>query len=602
MLGPRGWSEIGHASSDGDASQVADWWHRAGHRRSDFQDEGFELAELVLGGGWCRRRVINLHFLEERRGEWHLSVDFEVPTRSGGLELCTAGRGQLWLPVAMYRKHLLPITHMEVRDEEDRIVSTATSAVSVQLAFAMLVGTAARTSLDLDGVIPLLWKIAAPNSVASDQALDELMAVHWPPAAAGGAEEDRQRFLLTLRCLAGSSLVVCELPRADLGRQRILNLSSDGPVRVSRRFWEMVGWRPLTVAPRVVFGGNARSYHMEIAPPQQILVADARLLFSYFRSQTAPSVGRELTRPHAREPIGLRIRIWRWWVGGSLHREKRQREEVPLTVAIRRQCLERYWNQVEGSADPMTGHIRAGGSCLPRTCEGRDVYGIFQLYPQYVGLLTQFLLVGLVNVAFLAAVTWGLDTSRMAGLTALHPDVLIIAAFAVAGIGGGITIVPREHVLTTFVLRPWRQYMLFILFLTLLGPALVLLCGRNWNPGGTGWSIPPWLQCVLAVASGLAGLAFLVMFAISMNVRKAETRGTRRTERIGLRFRLSQYRHGSAPSERDLPSQPERYRQRQLDMIEALYVDLYLRDAPQRCLLDRGVPPSVRHDPAERGF
>ncbi|MGA2835280.1 MAG: hypothetical protein ABSF84_01655 [Acidimicrobiales bacterium] len=582
---------------------MAEWWAGAdANRRRTFLYEGRELARLVLEGQWCRRRVINLHFLEERRGEWHGSVDFEVPRRAGAIKLCAAGRGLVWIPVAMYRKHVLPITHMEVRDEQDHIVPTASSAVSTQLAFAMLMGTAARTSLDVARAAPLLWRIAAPNSVASDRALAEFMEEHWPSAAAGGSEVDRQRFLLTLRSLVGSALVVSELPADELGRQHILNLRSDGPVRVSRRFWEMAGWRPLTVAPRVVFGGNARSYHMEIAPPQQILVADSRLIFSYFRDSKEPHTGRELTRPHVREPLGPGKRLWRWWAGGSLRRRRRQEDEEPLTQAIRRQCMERYWDQIEGSAEPMTAHVRARGERFPGAFEGRDVYGIFQFYPAYVGLLTQFLLVGFVNVAFLGAVAWGLDSSRLTRLMALHPDVLLIAAFAVVGIGGGITIVPREHVLTTFVLRPWRQYLLVILFLTLLGPALVLLYGRNWTWTGTAWSIPNWLDDFLLGAVSLAGLTWLVLLAITANVRKAETRGTRRWQRVGLRFRLSRYRHGTAPDEWGPGDRSEEQQEKQLDMIEALYVDQYLRDGSQRTLLDRGVPVSVRHEPAGRGF
>ena len=36
-------------------------------------------------------------------------------------------------------------------------------------------------------------------------------------------------------------------------------------------------------------------------------------------------------------------------------------------------------------------------------------------------------------------------------------------------------------------------------------------------------------------------------------------------------------------------------------MIEALFVDQYLRDESQRELGNRGVPPSIRHESRERG-
>ncbi len=38
------------------------------------------------------------------------------------------------------------------------------------------------------------------------------------------------------------------------------------------------------------------------------------------------------------------------------------------------------------------------------------------------------------------------------------------------------------------------------------------------------------------------------------------------------------------------------------EMIEALYVDQYLRDAAQGELANRGVPPSIRHESSERGI
>jgi hypothetical protein len=601
-VGQRGWPEIRRFESDVDAEDVAAWWNRAGFRRDQFAAQGRKLAGLVFEGDWCRRRVVNLHFVEERRGEWHSSVDFEVPSQLDHLELCDAGRHRRWLPLAMYRKHLLPITHMQARDEEDRIVPTASSAVSAQLAFAILMGTAALTSLDLSLAAPLLWRIACPNSVASDEALAELLRRNWPAANIGGLAAHREEFLLYLRCLAGSALVVYELPRDQAGEQRVLNLYSDGPVRVSRRFWEMTGWRPLTVAPRVVFGGNAVSYDVEIAPPQQILVADSRLIFSYFQPPQVQATGYPLEPPTERTPLTAGERLWRWWIAGSLHRPRKHGPEEPLTVSIREQSMKRRWDQVEGSAEPNTAHVRVRGSRLPRISQGRDIYAIFQFYPQYVGQLLQFLFVAGINVAFLAIVTRSVDDPAMKPLLAQHPDILLIAVLAVVGIGGGITVVPREHVLTTFVLKPWRQYVVVILFLTLAGSALVLVYGRHWSPPGTTWSVPAWTHELLRGATSLAALTWLVLAAITWRVRKAETRGTRCWRRIGLRFRLAQYPCGKALDERALGAVPGDQKARQRAVIESLYVDQYLRDDSQRVLLNRGIPVSIRHEPPERGF
>ena len=606
-VGQRGWPEIRQFESDLDAEAVAAWWDRAGFRRSEFTAQGRSLATLVLDGDWCRRRVINLHFVEERRGKWHSSVDFEMPRELDHLELCDAGRKRRWLPVAMYRKHLLPITHMQTRDEDDRIVPTASSAVSAQLAFAMLMGRASLTSLDLSLAAPLLWRIACPNSVASDEAMAEFLKRHWPTASLGQSLLHRQQFLLALRCLAGSALIVTEVHEKDRGEQRVLNLYSDGPVRVSRRFWEMAGWRPLTVAPRVVFGGNAVSYDMEIEPPQQILVADSRLLFSYFQprqslSPPEPELGHPLDPPAPRPPLKAGHRLWRWWIAGSRHRPKRHGPEDALTLSIREQSMDRRWDHVEGSAEPMTAHVRVRGSRFARMGQGRDVYAIFQFYPQYVGQLLQFLFVGGINLAFLAIVTRSVHDPTMEPLLAQHPDVLLIAVLAVVGIGGSITLVPREHVLTTFVLRPWRQYVVVILFLTLAGSALVLVYGGPWGMTGRPWSVPGWTHGLLRAATWLAFVTWLVLAAITLRVRKAETRGTRSWKRVGLRFRLAQYPCGKALDERGLGAITDDQRVRQRAAIESLYVDQYLRDDSQRVLLNRGIPVSIRHEPTERGF
>ncbi len=542
----RGWPELEHFENDGDADAVGSWWDKPSTRTSDFASQGREINDLVLEGDWCRRRVVNLHFLEERRGKWHSSVDFEVPSRMRTLELCKAGRGLIWLPLITYRKLLLPITHMHARDEQDGNVPTATSAISAQLAFAILIGNAERTSLDLSRAAPLLWRIACPNSVESERALTGLLR-QWPGISTGERHTDRRKFLLSLRSLARSTLVVYELDEGEVGRQRVLDLYSDGPVRVSRRFWEIAGWRPLTVAPRVDFGGNADSYHMEIAPPEQLLVADSRLIFSYFDPGAGRSKGYELNPLQTQGRLGIRRRMWRWWVGGSLHRTKQQGDEEPLTTNIREESTKRYWDQVEGSAEPMTGHVRVAHTRLPNASQGRDVYAIFQLYPQYVGQLLQFLVAGGVNLVFLTILALGLDSYSMRQLVALHPEVLLVAALTVVGIGGGITIVPREHVLTTFVLKP--QYVLIILVLTLASSATVLVFGRQWDTPNR-WSLPPAAHDLLLGVASLAGLTWLLLAAITWNVRKAETRGTRYWRRIGLRFRLAQYRYGLAVDQR----------------------------------------------------
>ena len=80
----------------------------------------------------------------------------------------------------------------------------------------------------------------------------------------------------------------------------------------------------------------------------------------------------------------------------------------------------------------------------------------FKYSPKYMGLLPQFRLVALVNTLFIAALALGLDSSLFRHREALEelfrsePEILVVIALAVVGIGGSMTIVPREHVLNMF--------------------------------------------------------------------------------------------------------------------------------------------------------
>lgn len=617
-LPDRGWPDLERFTRSEDAGDVAEWWENLGADSNRFLDEGLRLWSLVFDGDttWCKRRVINLRFIEERRGNWESSIDFTVPDELKSITLCDGGRRTFWVPLAMYRKSLLPITHMKALDERDGIVPTASSAISTQFAFAILMGLASRTPLADSLPADLLWKISSPNLVEVERASDELLERMWSRVRQDGSMADNQMFLTALRILSANSLVIMEIRKKERWRQRVIRLSSDGPIRVSRRLWEALGWRPLTVAPRVLFGGNALTYHMEIDPPSQVLVADSRLLFAWFHPKANLSGDhRELKEPGHRTRLGVRQRLWRWWVQGSLHRRKWQASDDRVTQEIRAQCTTRCWDYVTGSAEPMGGHIRASNKRLPDLRTGRDVYGVFQIFPQYMGLLPQFRLVALVNTIFIAALAFGLDSSLSLHRQALErlfqsdPETLVVIALAVVGIGGSMTIVPREHLLTTFVLRPWRNYLFVILALTTLDAAAILWFGGGWLRKGANPNLllPGWLQSALLASLGVAVALTLVIYVTTQRIKWAETRGSRFWRRIGLRFRRTVYAHGKFPDERiaagvGAESPPTSNKVGYDAIIEALFVDLYLRDESQRELGNRGVPPSIRHEPAERGI
>ena len=163
----------------------------------------------------------------------------------------------------------------------------------------------------------------------------------------------------------------------------------------------------------------------------------------------------------------------------------------------------------------------------------------------------------------------------------------MVIALAVVGIGGSMTIVPREHVLTTFVLRPWRSYLFVILTLTVLDTAGILWFGGGWGQKGANRVplLPGWVQVGLLVSLGVAVALTLVIYVTTQRIKWTETRGLGSWRTTGLRFRRMAYPHGKFPDERtaargdaEHPPDPSD----QDAMIEALFVDQYLRDELQR--------------------
>ena len=110
---------------------------------------------------------------------------------------------------------------------------------------------------------------------------------------------------------------------------------------------------------------------------------------------------------------------------------------------------------------------------------GRQCFGVFQLYPQFTGVLTQHIITALTNFLFIAAFVIGLQlNSSLRKLLYASPEAILIVTILVAGFGVGLTLYPKEHLLTSAVLHPWRRLEALIIGFTLAIPVTSLSC---WN-------------------------------------------------------------------------------------------------------------------------
>jgi len=391
------------------------------------------------------------------------------------------------------------------------------------------------------------------------------------------------------RLIYRSAFLMVSLSEDDVGARKIVTLRHDGPIRVTRRLRERFGLSPLRIAPRATFGGNAQSYHVQILPAERLTVVDSRLLYAYYaREATSCTPDRPL--------IGKDILL----------------EEGRLAAPLRLDCQRQWWGNVEGPAEPMTPHVRCSQSQMPDLQAGRDCYGIFQLYPQFAGLLSQFLIAGTTNFLFVAAFVLGLQFRQLRPLLAFQPEVVFIVAALVAGFGVGLTLYPKEHVLTSAVLRPWRIMEALLIAVTIAVPVTSVW---NWShQAKNGKDLPvPLFALWTEVAFGLAIL--LLLFAASYSPWVTETTGGRAWRRTGLRLRRAGYpRRGQVIDDRDVARREmdpewaswvqkrEQREEAKVKRLERSFARRYLVEGTRHDLFNRGIPPASRHGRNQRSW
>jgi hypothetical protein len=586
---------------------------------------GKQISELVFDNGatWCQRRVLMLDFLDERRGEWSVNIDFRVP-RVDKIALLTKpsevdGHCPNYLvPLLTFPKDFLPPAHIKTLDEQGSYLSLADSETSRLTSFVILLATATQADIALVSTNwDHLWQLTSPDTVDAYKAWLTLENVLRPQAPT----ELTARFFKIAQLLTRSVLLLLEFPNDSLGKRKIVTFTHDGPIRMTRNKAEVFGFRPLSICPRCAFGGNAQSYHVQMHSPERLTVVDSRILYSYYASAAGGHDDEGSSGDGARRPPDRKLPTPDKLVG--------RRGPIDWMAS---HGISQWWGQVEGPAEPMSAHVRCSEERMPAMEDGREVFAVFQLYPQFAGQLTLFFIAAAANVGFawalFAGIVWGRNfrthTGGFLGFNALayeHPEAILIMTVLVTGFGVGLILYPKEHLITSGVLRPWRWVEGLIIVLTL---AIAMTSLWGWKP--VGHHLWPNFE-VLFVEIMLDSVAFLYLAIIIARPWFAEPEGGHGWKHTGLRIRRIAYPRRWWPFWRYPPwkgrvvddhelaemeldgKKSQRWVRRsaqlqdtKMDRIENQYAKHLLVSSESRELFNRGIPPAIRHDRLERGY
>ena len=303
--------------------------------------EGRNLIRLLFADAqaWCNRRALLFEFEQERRGQWSNVIDFDQPDVNHIPCLVSRVGDRVSLPLLSISKEMLPPAHVQTRDEHGDWLSLEESGVGRLLAYKMLLAAADDAELCLACAPAVLWQLTGSDTVESFKAwcrLHDLMHSNGPLHGATRAPNSLvPRFLNLARLFHRSVLLVIALSATDTHRRKIVTVSFDGPIRVTKRFSESLGLAPRVIAPRTMFGGNARSYHIQILPSERVTVVDSRLLYSYYATQPMECTD---DRP--------------------LEYSDSLMADAQMESMLEACCTKEWWGHIEGPAEPMSAHVR----------------------------------------------------------------------------------------------------------------------------------------------------------------------------------------------------------------------------------------------------
>jgi hypothetical protein len=240
--------------------------------------EAAKLAVLIADERkWVERRVETVTFISEAWQRRHTSVHFDVPPFAdtpGG----PAGVALVWVPIAMLKKEVL--RQLDVRDEEGAALPVL-SARQERLLARELLGQQAKSALNMnqtDSLDPTLadW-LDSVTAAEGTVSFDSARTAHVPDAAEllrdgpmrGYLEDLAHNFMLLARLDAKPATT--RIVKFTYNSRLDLEETSRRSLRTGIGLFDY-GERFSTPA---IF--DCRSYHVEIACPEELTIAEARL-------------------------------------------------------------------------------------------------------------------------------------------------------------------------------------------------------------------------------------------------------------------------------------------------------------------------------------
>ncbi len=586
------------------------------------------LSKLFFEGSWCHRRVVTFRFVAQRRGHWTFHTDFTVPRRALDIAALVT-ENEVFIPLLTAPKDIMPRADVSTSDECDHGFPLAGTHLGRTAACMILLWLADRAGLwqdavELDpGLIPALTDT---DTRVSARALDKVEDIleskcaptDWraTPVVSDGSVERRPRsdlvdFASAARLFSRSVAVLAAIPKQAAREEahKLATISYDAPIRWTRAWGrELCGVEPLRIAQLTAFGGDADSYHVQLDPPEGVVVVDTRLLYSY--TSQRPITPRSGT-PDADFPDDV-LRLPAEGAKRPADKDERLKSGLEDYTLARARPLpsrsalgdwRRHWGFVLGSAEPMPAHVRVGGRRLPRLIEGRDVVTMFHVYPDasaFAGLR----IAAVVNFAYVL----GIFVAVIAGAGSQlalndHPEPVFLLGVLIAGFGSGLGVLfGREHILTAAVVAPWR--VLFAVdVLAVVGSMVVLI------PSVDHQTLRTFTEVGVIVMFGLGCLALFALLAISHRAVVAQRAGidpTKKPQGYPLRgIRFARERVPDVVYPNSLRARPEAMDSavgtEQTIKTMRLLACKYLGEVNRRRLFNEGVPPASRHEPRARG-
>jgi hypothetical protein len=253
--------------------------------RTTLNDEllGLELSVLLANiASWIHRRVEVVEFIDDVSFDRHVSLDLSIPDDRTRIAAPDGSEMHL-LPIGYLKKQ--PLVNFSVRDQGGRPLFNFTAAengglmVATLKAMCTVIGPITESlAEDIEMIVtgleseakPALRRIVSPQAGSSEFQLRAAIAdskfVRWHLEQA----VDNFMFVIAVSAVKGSRIVLkYEHQESGLVSKRH---------SMTRRFVQLLGWRPYEVRLPVSAASCASSYHLEAVCPDGISITNLDVL------------------------------------------------------------------------------------------------------------------------------------------------------------------------------------------------------------------------------------------------------------------------------------------------------------------------------------